>query len=288
MGKKLSGTIKDLYSWALLSEGSSRTSSLIRIGLVLIIWSRWGNEVTFFNSDTVTEYILSILFYIFTPLMLIGFYSNITTFLTSVITFTMYYYFGFYLGIEAWTHHHTYLLAMSTFLCSFTPCGNSYSLDRYLKLKQTIKRNLPAPDEKGNLFGLRLISLQVCAMYFWTAFDKSNIPWITGEKMEANLMYMYTGSYLPEFTGFKTLIILVSITVLILEYALSFGLIFRNTRKFLIIPGILFHFILYLTLPVKTFSATVILLYLSFMDTESVHKFIEFINGHTSSAGKTN
>ncbi len=275
--------INKFYIWSLKTEGSSRSSALIRIGLVLIIWARWGNELTLFHASSLFDFIFSGLFFISTTLMLIGFYSNLTTFTTSIITLTMYYYFGFTLGHEPWTHHHTYLLAISTFLCSFTPCGKSYSLDRYLEIKKAIKHKFNIPAETGNLFGLRLLSLQLAAVYFWTAFDKSTITWITGQKMEVNFMFQYTGSSYPDFPGFHLMMVILALAVLILEYALSVGLFFKITRKILIIPGIILHCIIYITLPVKTFTATVILLYLSFFDSDEVHKFIDKISGFIES-----
>nr|NIP30359.1 HTTM domain-containing protein [Candidatus Dadabacteria bacterium]NIQ14689.1 HTTM domain-containing protein [Candidatus Dadabacteria bacterium] len=176
-----------------------------------------------------------------------------------------------------------YLLAISTFLCSFTPCGKSYSLDRYLEIKKAIKHKFNIPAETGNLFGLRLLSLQLAAVYFWTAFDKSTITWITGQKMEVNFMFQYTGSSYPDFPGFHLMMVILALAVLILEYALSVGLFFKITRKILIIPGIILHCIIYITLPVKTFTATVILLYLSFFDSDEVHKFIDKISGFIES-----
>ena len=279
---KLSSILKNFYTWAILSEGSSRTSALIRIGLAFIIWARWGKELAIFNADLPYGFLFSILFYTSTTLMLIGYYSNLSTFIAGVVTLTMYYYHGFTLGNEPWTHHHTYLLAISTFLCSFTPCGKSYSLDRYLEVKKAIKNKFEIPKEIGNLFGLRLISLQLAAVYFWTAYDKSNYVWISGQKMEANIMFQYTGSRYPEFPAIELIIVAISIGVLILEYALSIGLFFRIGRKILLVPGIIFHCLIYITLPVKTFTITVLLLYLSFLNTDKTHELIDKISGYTN------
>ena len=278
---KLSSRLKDFYYWAVLSEGSSRTSALIRIGLVITIWARWGRELSLFNAEYPYGYIFSVLFYLCTTLMFIGYYSNLSTFITGLATLTFYYYYGFALGKEPWTHHHTYLLAISTFLCCFTPCGKSYSVDRYLKVKNALKNNLKIPKEIGNLFGLRLLSLQLAAVYFWTAYDKTNWVWVSGQKMTANIMAIYTGSRTPDFPLAEVVIISISVGVLILEYALSVGLFFRLTRKYLLIAGIIFHALIYIALPVRTFTMTVFILYLSFIDTKKVHALIDNISGHT-------
>lgn len=271
----------DLVNWAICSETSSRTSGIIRIGLALLIWARWSKEFGFFNSFSLKYPLFAVFFFISTASMLIGFYSRFSTFMAALSTLTIYYYFGSRLGIGGWDHHHTYLLAISTLFCSLTPCGKSYSLDRYLAVKEALKKNQKIPEEKGNIFGIRLISLQLCAMYFWTAYDKTNMSWFSGEKLEMHFMWQYMGSIYPTWPGFHELMLVLSWLTLLLEYSLAFGLFFEQTRKHLLIPGIIFHCIIYLTLPVNTFSFTVILLYLSFLNADYIHCLIDKMSGFT-------
>lgn len=279
MRNKIQKSILEFTDWAFSSEKSSRTSAIIRIGLALLIWARWSKELALFNSFSLKYPLFAALFFISTTAMLVGFYSRISTLLAAASTLVMYYYFGSKLGIGGWDHHHTYLLAISTLFCSLTPCGKSYSLDRYRKTKNSIKNNLSIQKETGNIFGLRLISLQLCAMYFWTAFDKTNMSWLSGEKMEMHFMWQYVGSVYPTWVGFHELMLVLSWSTLLLEYSLAFGLFFKKTRKYLLIPGIIFHCIIYLTLPVNTFSFTVVLLYLSFLDADFIHRLIDRISG---------
>lgn len=271
--------IEKIFEWALNSETSSRTSAIIRIGLALLIWARWSKELAFFNTFSLYNPLIALFFFTSTTAMLIGFYSRLSTFFSALSILIIYYYYGSKLGIGGWDHHHTYLLAVSTLFCSLTPCGKSYSLDRYLTVRKALKYSQKIPVEKGNIFGLRLISLQLCAMYFWTAFDKTNMSWFSGEKIEMHFMWQYMGSVYPTWSGFHELMLALSWSTLLLEYSLAFGLFFKKTRKYLFIPGIIFHCIIYLTLPVNTFSFTVILLYLSFIDADYIHKLIDKISG---------
>jgi hypothetical protein len=275
---KIHSQLARLVAWALHTEGSSRSSALIRIGLVLLIWARWADEMTFFGQSSSVGILVGLNFFLATTLMLLGWHSRLAATWTATTLFGMYYYGGFVLGIEPWTHHHTYLLAMATLLVACTPSGASYSLDRWIAVRSAERNRTPPPPESGNIWGLRLMGLQLSLMYFWAAVDKTTVAFLSGERLEAIFMFFYTGSY-PQWPGFHALMVFLSITTVLLEYALAFGLAFERSRRFLLIPGIAFHAILYVLLPVATFSATVCLLYLAYLRTDTVHAIIDKLQG---------
>jgi hypothetical protein len=192
----------------------------------------------------------------------------------------MYYWFGLELGREPWTHHHTYVLAAGTFLCALTPCGRSYSLDRWLALRRAERAGRPAPPERGNLWGLRLIALQLSLIYLYTAYDKTTAAFLGGERMEGILLYYYLGSDLPRWPGFHALMAAVSVATVLLEYALGVGLLFRRTRRRLVLPGLALHAAFYVLLPVRTYSATIFVLYLAYFDAGAVHAVIDRLSGY--------
>ena len=72
---------------------------------------------------------------------------------------------------------------------------------------------------------------------------------------------------------------IVAFAVVALEYCLAFGLPFRRTRRYLVLPGLAFHAIIYVTLPVYTFSATMALLYLAYFDADAVDRVIARLQG---------
>jgi len=221
---------------------------------------------------------LVLIFFASTTCMFFGIYSRLSTLWTATVVLSIYYYGGLVMGISYWVHHHTYLLAFSTLLCAFTPCGKSYSIDRWLAIKKAKKSNELMPKEWGNLWGLRLISLQVAFVYFWSAFDKTNWTFLSGDRLESIFMWYYFGSDYPDLPGFHILILIASWLTILLEYALI-GLLFRRFRKWLVIPGLLFHGIIYMFLPVSTFSLTMWCLYLSFFDANKIHQIIDELNG---------
>lgn len=266
--------------WAVDTEGSSRSSALIRIGLAMLFWSRWSGELLLYRDQSPAGLFLAANFFVATMLLFIGYHSRAAAVWAGSVGLAMYYYFGFQLGREPWTHHHTYLLAVAALLIALTPCGRSYSLDRYLAVAHAARMGVPPPAERGNLWGLRLIVVQLSVLYFFAAFDKSNHAFLSGARIEQIFLWFYAGSDYP--AGLALPATIVSFGVVALEYGLAFGLPFRATRRYLVLPGLAFHAIIYLTLPVYTFSATMALLYLAYFDADAVDRVIARLQGSGS------
>ncbi len=175
----------------------------------------------------------------------------------------------------AFRHHHTFLLVMAILFIALTPCGRSYSLDRWLALRRAKKLGLPPPSEIGNLWGLRLIAIQLSVVYFWTAYEKLYWGFLSGERMELLFYNYYAGYDYASILGFSALCCIVAITTVILEFLLAFGLYIPRFHKYLMPVGIVLHVLFYLLLPIRTFTLAMILLYLAFIPATSVHRFID-------------
>jgi hypothetical protein len=123
--------------WDGTQWASTRYIGIMRIALALQLWSRYGYELHLVSKTLpIYHYETGLLFQILTFFMAIGLWAQLSTFLSGVLALALYYYFGLVLGVEAYTHHHTCLLAFATFFLGFTPCGRSYSLDRLLALQR--------------------------------------------------------------------------------------------------------------------------------------------------------
>jgi len=214
--------------------------------------------------------------------MVIGFRTQLASACTAVCLAVIYFHYGHGEGHEPWTAHHIYLLLIASALIAFTPSGRSYSLDRWIVLqRQTSAQALP---ERGNLTGLRLISLQIVLIYFWAGFDKLKPTFLSGERMQHFLYDFYAGVEFGAIPGFAMLCTALALLTVMLEFGLAFGLLVPRFQKALIPIGILFHLIIYMVFPVLTFSLTMVLLYLSFVPADRVHSIIDRLNGYRVAA----
>lgn len=278
----VSKLLRGVVDWALHTQASTRSSGLLRLALVPVIWSRWAIELLLYIDVSPVGIALSLNYFVATTLMFVGVFSRFTTMWTGLVLLTMYHYFGLEMGREPWTHHHTYVLSAATLLCAATPCGHSYSFDRWWALRKAGKQGQPPPPERANVWGLRLIAIQLSTIYLFTAWDKTNWGFLSGDRMEHYLAWFYLGSKVPRGGLFHATMFASAIVTVLLEYALAFGLLFRRTRRWLIVPGLLLHGLFYVILPVSTYTATMWVLYLAYLDPDAVHRWLDRLQGHAA------
>jgi hypothetical protein len=269
---------RTLHAWALETEGSTRSAALIRIGLALILWSNWARDLSWLHQSTPLGVTLSVAFFASTTLMLFGLWTRPATLVAAAVAFTLYSASESF-GFRPWFHHNAYLLSFATFLCALAPCERSYSLDRLLAVRRARRAGRTPPPERGNLWAVRLIACQLSLMYFWSAYDKSSIGFLSGERMEFMMLWFYFGSTHPAWPGFGLAMAAISVGSVALEYALAAGMFFPRTRRWLTIPGLVMHGFFYLLLPISTFTVTVWCLYLAYFDADEIHRVIDEVSG---------
>lgn len=267
------------FSGCVTLVGSTRACSLLRMALVSIVWARFGFEMHYFHDLGLAKVTLVTVFFLSSTSAFIGFKSRMSTGILGITLLIYYYYWGVALGNHVIVHHHVYLLAVSTFLLSLTPCGRSFSLDRWLALRKAVATNSEPPTETGDLWATRLICFQLSMVYFWAAFDKSYFLFLSGFRFEQIIMARYLGSDYPPFPWFSAMMFLLAVGTVALEYSLAIGLWFSKPRPYLIVCGIVFHFLLYVMFPIKTFSLTSIAIYLVFLNPDAVHRAVDRMVG---------
>ena len=275
--------LETIYRHTILVEGSTRAVGLMRIGMAFLLWARWGDEFLPWRELSLENPVIMLIgavFLVSTLLMCIGLWSRVSTGMAALAALEIYYYIGRVLGHSTYAHHNSYALVIATVLVALTPCGRSYSVDRWLRIRRALRHNRSIPPERGPLWGTRLIGLQVSTIYFWSAWDKTNWAFLSGDRMEAIYMDKYFGSDFPALPGFHKLMVVTSVATVALEYALAFGLWFRRPRKWLLPLGILMHLVMYYTLRVHTFTATMLLMYLAYISPEYIHRVTDQIAGH--------
>jgi hypothetical protein len=92
----------------------------------------------------------------------------------------------------------------------------------------------------------------------------------------------YFGSDFPRSPLFHAAMVFLAWATVVLEYLLAFGLFVPRLQGPLLLAGFLFHAIIYITLPVATFSVTMWVLYLAFLDPDRVHAILDRSAGRES------
>lgn len=270
-----------IYRWGADFEGSTRAVGLLRICLALIIWVRFAQHMRLIDANALWQAGLTVAFFTATAMMLIGWRSQIACALTATILFFFYYWWGHTAPepIPSWSGHHVYILFAGTALLSLTPCGRSYSLDRWLAIRRAEAQGQPMPEERGRLWGQRLIVIQMAALYFWTAIDKTGAHFLSGDRLEAIMIWGYTGRALEAVMTFAPVAAPAAILVTLIEYFLPVGIIVRRLHPVAIPVGLALHAAFYVMLTVNTYSITMMALYLAVVDPDSLHRFLDRMQG---------
>jgi hypothetical protein len=269
----------DALERALDHEASTRPAALLRIGLAIVIVVRFAGLMTLRGDMDLVRLVLIAAFWAGAIAMLIGWRSQVATALAAVTLAVGVWRFGQVGGQPGWTHHHVTLLLAATLFTALTPCGRSYSVDRWRALARAERAGQPPPPERGLVWAQYLVAVQLSAVYFWGAVDKLNPGWLGGHKFEAQLLFYIFDSDPPDLPGWRALVILMSVGTVALELALSVGLWFRGPRRRLIPAGVALHVLIYVTLPVNVFSALTIVLYIAYFDPDDVHRAIDRLSG---------
>jgi len=253
----------------------------MRMGLVLLLWTRYAKSFMAFQKLDVPYVLIGVSFFLSTTLMFFGVFSRLSAAWAGLTMLVgVYFYLGFWQDMEPFTHHHTYLLCFGTFLMALTHCGRSYSVDRWWAVRAAVAAGEPPPPERGPMWAQHLIAFQLAMIYLWGAYDKTSMAYLSGERFEHYLMLLYFGSDYPQWAGFASLCTFLAVSSVLLEYALAFGLFFRRLQPVLIPAGLMFHAIIYYTMPVGTFSLTMGLFYLAYIHPDAVHRLIDMLSGY--------
>ncbi|MCA9569009.1 MAG: hypothetical protein KC656_14265, partial [Myxococcales bacterium] len=117
-------------------RGSTRAMGLLRIGLVLVCWSRWAGELVLHHDTDPLRTLLSLAFFTASTALLLGWQTRVANVLFAAVLWWMYAWWGFEKGVSTWIHHHTYILVASVTWLAFTPAGGSFSVDRWLAVRR--------------------------------------------------------------------------------------------------------------------------------------------------------
>jgi len=266
--------IADFLRWGADAQGSTRPLGLMRIAIATIVFVRFANEVSLYQGDSLSFVLLGVAFFGLTSMMLVGFKAQASCAGVALTLMTMHFYMGKMHGYPGWSSHHIYILIVSVVLLALSPCGRSFSWDRYRALSQAQDAR-DIPPEYGDLWPQRLIALQLAALYFWAAVDKTNWSFLSGQRLEEAFIWSFTGRALEPLISLGAILAVLSVIVVVVEYFLAFAIFVRRWQMFVLPLGLALHAAFYVLLPVNTYSATVMVLYLALLDPDAVHRFLD-------------
>ena len=264
-------TLRDVFAWGPDATGSTRAAGLLRIGLAAVALIRFGPELAPFAAETRGALLLGLGFFLVAACALVGLRARLSIGLLGATIMGLYALTQAGLGLAGWNHHHVYILGIGCLFLSLTDCGRSYAHDRW----RALQAGGPAPPEHGALLGQRLIALQMSALYFWTAVDKTDPAFLSGERLERIFVWSYQGRALEALLDAPWLLAAMSIAVVAAEYVLAVAILSRRWLKPAVVLGLGLHAAFYLMLPVSTYSATMMVLYLALLDPEAVRRFTD-------------
>ena len=263
-------------------EGSTRPVALVRIGVPLILWARFGSALALYSHVSSWSWALvGVSFFLSTAAMLAGFHARIACAWVAATLGFIIVWFGIIGHDTDYLHHHVSLLLITCILLVLTPCGGSYSLDRWHAVRAAERAGTAPPPERGPLWGQWLLCLQLSAVYFWGAIDKTYPGYLSGERMQHYILYWHLGSSYPRSPLFAPLVQVTAIGSVLFEYVLAIGLWVRRWQRWLMPAAIVFHGVIYFTMPVLTFTVTTWLLYLLFLPPDAMHRTIDELSGHS-------
>lgn len=250
---------------------STRTIALMRIGIAFVAWAELGGEA----GPREAGWALGLAFYVATAMMAIGLFSRLATFAAAMAMWSVIH------RISGAMHHHTYLMAVATTCLSLTPCGRSFSVDRWLAVRKAERAGEAPPEERANIWAVRLIGLQMSAVMFWGGYNKLTLgtpsvqyAFMTGDRLEQTLLY-YHSLPVHQQNWASWLLMAVGTSVVCFELSAGFGFWIPKVRPYFLLGAFLMTSSFQILLNVGTFGLLAACLYLAFVPPETVHRLID-------------
>ncbi|MEL6324271.1 MAG: HTTM domain-containing protein [Pseudomonadota bacterium] len=255
--------------------GSTRALGLFRIALCAMVFMRYSKSLSLYQAEDILHMALGSAFFVFASLALIGLFTRLALFGVFGVLFTMY--FGAEFGVDHISRrsHHEYVLIVTSALLAMSPSGASFSVDRFLAVQRADRAGRMPLEERGPLWTQELLVLQLAAIYFWTAIDKSNASFLTGFRLERIMEAVYAHSPLLPWFNARPFAAAGSVAVVALEYALPIAILCRWRLPWAIAAAMLLHAGFYVMLPVSVYSATMMAFYILVVHPDRVHKWID-------------
>ncbi len=248
----------------LTEEGPAELFALMRIGAVLVTWSRLGGALVPHEGMGTWGLWVATAFWAATVAMVLGHGARIASLVTAACVYAVYVDHPLF-GDEHLRSHHVMAQGLLCFYLAFTPCDRAFVFGRPLRWSRP-----------GPVWGLHLMRLQLAVMYVGATWEKAYPGWMSGARMEQILMRVFTGSD-PLSLPWRGLAFAIANGTVILEgllCVLPLLALPARARWATYVLAVAFHAAVYALTPVATFSATMAVFWLAVLPVDGVRDVV--------------
>ncbi len=273
--------IADAVECTALWHGSTRALALVRIGVVVLLWSRLALNHAWFNALPDRRLLaMYVVFYVASLLMFVGLWTRAAMGALAVFATVELFYDARVLHLADVVSEGEWQVIA---LLALTPAGRSLSVDRWIALRRAEKRGEEPPSEYGPLWGQWLLLVHLSALYFYAAMDKTGSDWLLGMRMDGVLLSFWgTNESLRHHPGLAWALLLGAWGTTLTEFSVAILPWFRRTRPYALAAGVVLHLSLFTFLALWPLSMRMMLLYILFFPPEDVHDGIDRLLGRGS------
>lgn len=206
----------------------------------LLVLAEWGDQLILLRDTRLLPAILSASTLLAAAALFVGLSSRLSALWTAASATGVLYVFGAQHGRD-FIHNHTHMLVLALWLLALTPCGVSYSVDRWSESRRARRLGQPLSPERAFLWAQQLLVVHLSTVYVWGVYAKRVPAFLNGARLEQLYMTFYGSSEFPSAPLFHPLMVATSWSVIALELFLAIGIWFGRTRPYAIGLGIVFH-----------------------------------------------
>lgn len=224
------------------------------------------NFFEFLPNDPRVPVLLASLLFLGSIGMIFGFYTKTS------IAFTFFTLISFHNRNTFILNSGDIVVRNLLFLLLFTPCGDLWSLDRWIQVKRGLLRDQPV--EKSP-WALRLIQIQFCIIYIATVmFKMKGSMWADGTAV-------YTATRLDDFVrmpleALNSFVVIKFLTwsTLIVEFAMGTLVWVKELRYWVLLAGVALHLGIEMSMVIPLFEWIMIASMLSMVDSRDIGRIM--------------
>jgi hypothetical protein len=260
---------------AMQRVGSTRSASLLRILLALLVWAQWAGPMRGIHLMGQPDRLaVSAIFWILTPFMLVGWWSRTSTGLVGLGLLLNTVVSKEYVRFEG-VDQDPWFLVVAVCLLALTPCGGAWSVDRWI----AVRRGGPTSSRsaEGELWAWPLLNAHLVLLLLSIALSMSRPSFLSGARLHQHLLDTYFGSVSPLWL--EPFCVVMAPALLLSHLALAVGFALPSLRRRAVWGSLVFHSALFLVLPAGVYTLFVMAMSLAVLDPDEVHRALDRLHG---------